>query len=229
MVTKSPRLLAGYLEGISWRVFQNYPDSIDRLTRGETGIYALYRGERLWYVGLASNLKSRLRTHIDDRHKGRWDRFNVYLTHGDRHMKELESILLRTIKPAGNRVKGGLKGSLNLYRQLRREMTESDANRRAAFLGGHAARQRVRRKARGKGTLSLAGVVGKKLPLKGAYKGRQFRASLRQDGYISFRGKRYASPSAAAKKACGREMGGWSFWRYKRAAGDWPKLRDLKR
>ena len=230
MPKKSPRLLIGYLEGISWRVFDKYPDAIDRLTRGKTGIYALYKGERLWYVGLASNMKWRLKAHISDRHAGRWDRFSVYLTQGDRHMKEIESILLRTTKPAGNKVKGGLKGSPNFYRNLKREMTESDTDRRATLLGGHAARQRFRHKVRGTtGTLVLAGLVGKRLPLKGNYKGRQFRASLRQDGYISYRGKLFANPSAAARKACGRGMQGWSFWHYKRAGGDWPKLRDLKR
>jgi type I restriction-modification system DNA methylase subunit len=32
------------------------------------GVYALYRGNRLYYVGLASNLRSRLNTHLRDRH-----------------------------------------------------------------------------------------------------------------------------------------------------------------
>jgi hypothetical protein len=230
MKRASDRLLVGYLEGIGWRVFQKYPIAIHHLTRGRTGVYALYKGERLSYVGLASNLMWRLKAHLRDRHAGRWDRFSVYVTHGDRHLREIESILLRIAKPTGNKVKGGLKGCPNLYRQLRREMTESDADNRAALLGGHAAQQRRRRKAkRGRGSLGLAGLVDRRLPLKASYKNRMFRASLRRDGYISYRGTLFESPTAAAKKASGRGMNGWSFWRYKRSAGDWPRLRDLKR
>jgi hypothetical protein len=68
------------LEHISWRVLDEYPEVIRRLIRTKSGIYALYRGHRLYYVGLADNLMGRLKGHLRDRHRGLWDRFSVYLT-----------------------------------------------------------------------------------------------------------------------------------------------------
>jgi len=223
------KLLIGYLERVSGLVFERYPESIRRLTRGRSGVYALYKGDRLYYVGLASNLMPRLKTHLKDRHARLWDRFSVYVTRSDDHIKELESIFLRIAKPPGNRVKGGLKGAASLSRQLKAMMTESDADSRARLLGGNAVRQRRRRKTQHvKGTLVLAGLVERRLPLKAVYKGETYRATLRRDGYISFRGKLFESPSAAAKVICRRPVNGWGFWHFKRSAHNWPRLRELK-
>ena len=80
MVKRSRRLVVKHLEKISWQVLQDYPDTIRGMIRGKSGVYALYRGDQLYYIGLASNLMRRLRQHLSDRHTGVWDRFSVYLT-----------------------------------------------------------------------------------------------------------------------------------------------------
>ena len=41
--------------------------------RGYAGIYALYNGSKLYYVGLTKNLFGRIRWHLKDRHAKRWD------------------------------------------------------------------------------------------------------------------------------------------------------------
>jgi len=41
---------------------------------------------------------------------------------------------------------------------------------------------------------------------------RHSLGTLRRDGYISFRGRKYDSPSAAASKATGHAMNGWVSW-----------------
>jgi hypothetical protein len=95
-------LVTQYLEGISGSALDKYQKVIREYVKRRHGIYALYRRDRLYYVGLASNLKNRLNHHLKDKHKGRWDRFSVYLTIGDTHLKELESLVLRIVQPKGN-------------------------------------------------------------------------------------------------------------------------------
>lgn len=99
---KNHALLLQYLEGVSWRILEEYPDAVRELIRRRAGVYALYRGRKLYYVGLASNLMGRIKNHLKDRHHGSWDKFSVYLTQHHEHMKELESLLLRIVKPSAH-------------------------------------------------------------------------------------------------------------------------------
>ena len=102
-MAKQKSLVLQHLEDISWRVLEDYLQVIKDMIRGRAGVYALYRRKKLYYVGLATNLMGRLKSHLKDRHHGSWDRFSVYLTMKDEHMKELESLLLRIVNPVGNK------------------------------------------------------------------------------------------------------------------------------
>lgn len=137
-MAKGSRILIQHLEGISGDVFASHPDILRDLIRGQSGIYALYSGNRLHYVGLASNLMRRVKQHLRDRHRGKWDRFSVYMTRRADHIKELESLLIRIVQPSGNRTGGRLAGSRNLSRELNGRMKESDKARRAKLLGGQS-------------------------------------------------------------------------------------------
>jgi hypothetical protein len=79
-------LVTQYLETISGTALDKYQKVIRDYVKRRHGIYALYRRDRLYYVGLATNLRNRLNHHLKDKHKGRWDRFSVYLTIGDTHL-----------------------------------------------------------------------------------------------------------------------------------------------
>jgi len=96
----------------------DFQDVIRRYVRHRQGLYALHRKGKLYYVGLASDLYWRLKSHLKDRHGTSWDRFSLYLTIGDKHLKELESLILRITKPTGNKVKGKFAKSDNLKRRL---------------------------------------------------------------------------------------------------------------
>jgi hypothetical protein len=125
------------------------------------------------------------------------------LTSNHAYIKPLESLLLRIARPSGNRVSGGFGRPINLYRSLHRAMSEADADRRARILGGHVARRLRRRRTRdARGSLVLAGLVDRRLALQGHWKRRRFKATLRRDGYVSFKGRKYDSPSAAGRKGC---------------------------
>jgi len=227
-MARASGLLIQYLEGVSWRVMEAYPELVRRLIRGRSGVYALYRKEKLYYVGLASNLMGRIKGHLRDRHKGLWDRFSVYLTSDAEHIKELESLLLRIVAPKGNRVRGKFGRAADLYRALYREMADSDSKRRAHLLGGVAELRLRRRMTRGsRGVKALAGLAAQRIPLRGFNKGEVYKASLLRTGQVRYRGKLYPSPSAAAGVALGRGANGWSFWRYK-DHGKWERLRELR-
>jgi hypothetical protein len=228
VITKASGLLIQYLEGVSWRVMEAYPELVRRLIRGRSGLYALYRRDKLYYVGLASNLMGRLKGHLRDRHKGFWDRFSVYLTSDAEHIKELESLLLRIVAPKGNRVRGKFGRAADLYRSMYREMADSDAKRRAHLLGGVAERRLRRRLTRGsKGAKALAGLSAQRIPLRGRRDGVLYRASLLRTGQVRYRGRLYPSPTAAARAALGRTVNGWWFWRFNNH-GKWQRLRTLR-
>lgn len=223
------RLVAGHLENISGDVLAMYPEVIKKLIRGQSGIYALYRNESLYYVGLATNLMARLKTHLKDRHKQKWDRFSVYLTLHDEHMKELESLLLRIADPRGNKVRGKFNGSDNLRLQLKSLIKETNQARVTRLIGGGSAKSKVEKKAKSaNGKRALAGIFERSIPLRGWHRGYEYRALLRKDGTIRYASEQFGSPSAAASAAAGRRMHGWWFWHYKTTSGEWARLRTLK-
>lgn len=103
--------LPGGLLGVFWKEFHE-------LLRGHGGVYVLYKEEVPHYVGKASSLASRIRHHQRDRLKRKWDAFSLYVVRGDRHVKDVESLLLRIVKPKGARVSGRFRGAENLRKSL---------------------------------------------------------------------------------------------------------------
>ena len=233
--TRRPsRLVRRHLERVSGRLLEVYGDllrgSIPRLK----GIYALYKGQRLYYVGLASNLPRRLATHLRDRHKGKWNTFSVYETTGDHHIRELESLVLRITFPRGNEVKGKLAGSTDLRRSIKAKIRERHAEEIARiFDEGKRARRPSKRVAPQQPTSKnpLAGVVERRvMHLRFERRGTVHKALLRRDGRIRFKGDLFDSPSLAAARAAGKKAyNGWKAWKYKNAAGEWRFIDELRR
>lgn len=224
-------LVSEYLERVGGDVLESdhFRSIVAGMIRGHAGVYALYKDERLYYVGLASNLMGRVKHHLKDRHARKWNRFSVYLTNKDEHIKPIESLLLRIINPPGNRVKGRLPGSKDLKKDLNRKVSDHQADERARFLGGAMAQSRRRKKAASaKGSVILAGCVERRIQLRADYKGDRYLATLRKDGHISHAGEVHTSPTAAAKVIVGRAVNGWKFWHYKKG-NQWVPLAELRK
>jgi hypothetical protein len=119
---KRSQLVTQYLENVSSKAFDKYQSIIRSYVGRRQGIYALYKRDKLYYVGLASNLRSRLRQHLRDRHAGKWDRFSVYLTLDSSQLRELESMALRIVMPKGNRQMGKFYKAENLWRKFRKDV-----------------------------------------------------------------------------------------------------------
>lgn len=124
MKTKRNRtpLVIEHLEGISRTAIKRYPEIVTEFAKGKSGVYALYKENSLYYVGLAKNLRSRLHHHLRDRHAEEWNRFSIYLTQGDEHLKELESLVLRILMPKGNRVAGKFMDSRDLVKLFKQKV-----------------------------------------------------------------------------------------------------------
>jgi hypothetical protein len=226
---RQDHLVTQHLENISRKALENYEDIIRSYVRRRYGIYALYRGKRLYYVGLASNLLNRLAQHLRDRHADTWDRFSIYLTIGDRHLKELESLILRTASPRGNRTRGRFARSADLRRQFKREIAEHQkAERDSLFRLKQPLDNGGRPDKKNRGVLAKY-TKGKSFKIRSTYKGRTYFARVRPDGRIRYGGELYRAPSSAAYKVLGRPADGWFFWRFERAPGDWMPLDELRR
>lgn len=96
------------------------------MLRRYAGIYALYRGKRLYYVGLTRNLLGRIKWHLKDRHAGKWDQFTIFRIKRVRYLKDIETLVHHLVDPPGNRAKGGLPRDADLNRLLREALKEHE-------------------------------------------------------------------------------------------------------
>jgi len=227
---KRAQLVSQHIENVSRKALEDHPDLIRRYVRQRQGVYALYRKGKLYYVGLATNLKNRLAQHLKDKHGQSWDQFSIYFTIGDYHLRELEALILRVVKPAGNRQKGAFVRSEDITRQFRQDIKQAVLDGvdelfrgliQSPIETGHNAHEES------KPVLARFKQAPKRL--RGFYKGKTFLASVRRDGKIRAAGRIFNSPSLAAMAVCKRKScNGWTFWQYERAPGDWVLLDYLR-
>jgi hypothetical protein len=238
MPERSAQLVCQHLENVSRDALQHYSEIIRTFVRGRHGIYALYRKNRLYYVGLATNLRARINQHLRDRHAETWDHFSLYLTVGHQHLREIESLLVRIGRPRGNRAKPKFLRSENLGPGLRRQVSECQRRElRKLFPGATppdanaqtGKRQQLQLRAGREPTLAPYLANNKGFPIRFRFRGKLHRARVRADGTISYQGQVFTSPSSAAKAVTKKASDGWKAWRYQRAPGDWVPLSELRR
>lgn len=102
-------------------IFEN---KLIELLRGYGGIYALYKGNKLYYIGLAHNLHGRVGWHLKDRLAGKWDYFKIFRIQRVRYLKDIETLILSIVDTKGNRVKGKVPKDANLNAALREVLKE---------------------------------------------------------------------------------------------------------
>jgi len=223
---KSAQLVCQHLENISRDALEKYQDIIRDYVSRRQGVYALYKDDELYYVGLASDLRWRLKAHLKDKHGKGWDRFSAYLTIGEKHLRELEVLLLRVIKPTpeGNTRIGGFVRSENLRGRFVRDMVRRHRDERDHMIGEE------------KFIAVMPGKMPPLLPyvkrifkLRGRSKGKTYQATVRDDGTIRLQGRTYQSPTAAAVAVTKYSVDGWVFWKCERAPGDWVRLDELRK
>lgn len=231
MPSQRGALVVEHLENISRKALEEYQTILRDHVKGKNGIYALYRKNKLYYVGLASNLRNRLKSHLRDRHAAGWDRFSLYLTRTDRHLRELEALTLRMASPKGNIARTRFAQAKDL-RDLLKSQIQAKQKADLASLFEYVPKSRGKRKsgkkARKARRVRLSDVITGRMPIRMTYKGKTHYAVIRKSGSIGFRGKTYPSPSAAAGAITKRHANGWFWWKYEEAPEKWVRLRALR-
>lgn len=228
---RSPRtLVTNRLENVSKDVFKTYYPLITELVGDSPGVYALYDGGDLYYVGKSFELRKRVRHHLRDRHLASWTHFSLYLTRKEEHIHEIESLLVRIANPKGNRVVPHGKSAGALVNTLKSRIKQRQKEELAQLF---SSTKPVRKsgKINGKGRPStLVDLVEKRVTLYRTYKGKEYKATLSPKGIITFAGKKHASPSGAARAVLKqpRAVNGWMFWYIRDAHGDWVRLADYR-
>jgi len=230
MVKEAP-LVSQYLERISRGAVDKYRDLFRTYVRHRQGVYALYKGKNLYYVGLASDLRWRLHQHLKDHHGRSWDRFSVYFTIGAKHLKELETLILHiTGKPPGNENAGKFQDSENLKRILKKDIKAFQRRELMELIGQEVEEESSRPRKKGdQRQPPLGPYIRGAFRIRARYKGRLYKARVRRDGSVRYKGKTYNSPSAAGIAVRKKSTDGWYFWKYERAPGDWMKLNELRK
>jgi hypothetical protein len=226
---KREALVFAHLERVSKDLLIDHPDIVRELIGRNAGVYALYRKNKLYYVGLASALRNRLTAHGKNRHGNSWDHFSVYLTIRDQHLREIEALLLRITRPPGARQTGKLAQSRDMKRQITRAIRTKQAKHLSSLFDWRQAREDSDKPTKVRGESALVRLLPSGAKLRADYKGKTYRARVRQDGTVRYLGANYESLSHAGKAVVGRAVNGWWFWKIERGKGNWVRLTNIRR
>ena len=125
--TEKGALVKGFLEKKDRKGFELLLPKYKEVISDSSGIYALYKGKKLVYVGIAQNLLWRVDSHTKDRLKHRWDKVSFFVIDKHRYSKDIETVILRIAEPKGNGTRGKFEGHYKLQDKLnkiRREMKD---------------------------------------------------------------------------------------------------------
>jgi hypothetical protein len=104
----------------------SFEKGLAQIMKGYSGIYALYNRNRLYYVGLTTNLQARLNTHYKKKHAGKWDSFVIFRIKRVDYLKDIETLLLQVAELPGNSVMGHVPRDANLNRVLKQIQREQE-------------------------------------------------------------------------------------------------------
>lgn len=117
-MTDKNKLVKKFIEHQKW---YNYNLALNKKNKG-TGIYVLYKGNKIYYIGLSkSSSRARLSSHAnEDKHKGKWNNYSFYQIGRTKYIKDIESLLLRIFRPSGNKISGKFQRKYNLSRRKKK-------------------------------------------------------------------------------------------------------------
>ncbi len=239
---KRSTLLIEKLEGIGREIFKpGYNKILKRHIGKKPGVYALYKKEKLYYVGQAQELVSRIKLHLSNRHARKWDNFSVYIAQRRRYVPDLEAVVIAIADPKGNERQpqlARLRKATTLKRLIEKDMKEEAQKIMNPTTKVQSKRKSKRRTTKtnkknakaGNKRFSLAGLFSENKLLRGEHKKNIHSACLLTSGKVLYKGKGYSSPSGASKEAKGLKTdNGWTFWQIQDHQKRWIKLNDLKK
>lgn len=231
MNRSSSQLVCQYLEKVSRSAIEKHQDIIKQFIRKRHGIYALYKNDRLIYVGLATNLRVRLSHHLRDRHAHSWNRFSVYITIGDDKLRELETLTLRIASPSSNRQTGKFNRAEDLKRKFRKFIQLKQKQELHHIFDDEIKeiiQKVIKRKEIGRKP-TLAKFILRPIKIKMDFNNKTYTASVRKDGIIVLDKKKFTSLSMAANYIVKYSVDGWHKWKYERSPGEWVLIDELRK
>jgi hypothetical protein len=125
------RLIKGMTRKLPSSLFESsyFKVALVKVMKHFSGIYALYKGSELYYVGLTRDLYGRMNGHLKDRHRHRWDTFKIFRIKNINYLKDIETLILQIHPTNGNRQLGKVPSKYNLtqpfkavLKQLKKEI-----------------------------------------------------------------------------------------------------------
>ena len=119
--TTKGALIKGMTKRLPSDILENavFRRRLRQIMRGYSGIYALYRKGKLYYVGLTGDLFGRIKWHLKDRLKGKWDSFIIFRIKHVGFLKDIETLITHLVDVPGNRQKGRVPRDADINRILR--------------------------------------------------------------------------------------------------------------
>ena len=111
-------LVKGYLEKKDRKGFEFLINEYKEVIGRSSGIYALWKGKKLYYTGIAQNILKRINDHTRDRHKGKWDKLSIFIIDKHKFSKDIETVILRIAEPKGNGTRGKFEKHYELQDKL---------------------------------------------------------------------------------------------------------------
>lgn len=202
------KIITSKLPKIGIEAFE-YRQILSDMLGDASGIYALYKGDKLYYIGKAIDLKRRLTQHLKDQHQKKWDTFSLFMINDKKHIGDLESLLITICEPKGN-IAHPKSRAKDLTKDFRNRIKAYQQDKNALIFKGKKCAK------------------GKKISLAATYKGKSFSASFDcKEKTVKLNGKEYSSPSAAAMSVTGHSTNGLIFWKTKNTEGIWVPLKKL--
>lgn len=124
--TTKGALIKGMSKKLPSEIIENpvFKKRIKEIMKGYSGIYALYRKDKLYYVGLTTDLFRRINWHLKDRHAGKWDSFVIFRIKRVDYLRDIETLVTHLVRVPGARVKGRVPRDADINRILKEIMRE---------------------------------------------------------------------------------------------------------
>src|SRR5215469_9894254 len=119
---KQQPLVFAHIKGVSVKAIQKHLKCFrEFIGRRKCGVYVLRTDGDIFYIGLASSLRSRLADHLTDHLQGKWDQFDLYIIRKGKakYLKELEALLIRVAKPSANKTEPKFVEHNNVTKQFK--------------------------------------------------------------------------------------------------------------
>ncbi|WP_428057538.1 GIY-YIG nuclease family protein [Candidatus Avelusimicrobium alvi] len=184
------------LQNVSVAAVEDFSPILLDCVGEDQGIYVLYKGAKLYYIGRAVNLQKRLAQHLRDRHQKKWDKFSLFVVSDEKHIGDLESLLIDICEPTGNRSHPKTEVK-DLKKEFEDRIDAFHADEKALLLGEKPICKKQ-----------------KMISLQRIYKGKKYTAAFDcKQHTVLYNKVLYSSPSAAARAVVKHSANGLLFWK----------------